>query len=276
MGNERDSNDLDLEKTVQVDASDDLEELKALAARLNMPADKGTVKLSPAKQRAAAEQRAVPFGGSKTPPAKLTAAEHAAMKAQNFEGTVALAAPAPPPPATPPPQSPPRTSAPRTSAARTSEAEAVALEPGEEKSSWLDGHASSSQAARTRARHMAELATTEDDELPAFVKRRAATLGKDDVGRIRDMLTALTTALDGIDDKERKQLEAAFALLLPLARRGIIAGSVLAFARSLGEFGATITFAGNIPGETQTLPLAVFSAMNRTEPSPIKTKAPFS
>ena len=50
---------------------------------------------------------------------------------------------------------------------------------------------------------------------------------------------------------------------LPLARSGIIAGAVLAFARSLGEFGATITFAGNIPGATQTLPLAVFSELNR-------------
>ena len=50
---------------------------------------------------------------------------------------------------------------------------------------------------------------------------------------------------------------------LPLARSGIIAGAILAFARSLGEFGATITFAGNIPGATQTLPLAVFSELNR-------------
>ena len=40
---------------------------------------------------------------------------------------------------------------------------------------------------------------------------------------------------------------------------GILVGSVLAFARALGEFGATITFAANIPGETRTLPLAVYS-----------------
>ena len=52
---------------------------------------------------------------------------------------------------------------------------------------------------------------------------------------------------------------------MPLARGGIISGTVLAFARSLGEFGATITFAGNIPGATQTLPLAVFSEMNRAD-----------
>jgi len=48
---------------------------------------------------------------------------------------------------------------------------------------------------------------------------------------------------------------------LPLSRQGIIAGLVLAFARSLGEFGATIVFAGNIQGETRTLPLAVYSYM---------------
>lgn len=49
------------------------------------------------------------------------------------------------------------------------------------------------------------------------------------------------------------------SVTLPLALPGIIAGSVLAFARALGEFGATITFASNIPGETRTLPLAIYS-----------------
>jgi molybdate transport system permease protein len=46
---------------------------------------------------------------------------------------------------------------------------------------------------------------------------------------------------------------------LPLARRGILAGGMLAFARSLGEFGATLMVAGNIPGRTQTLPLAIYN-----------------
>ncbi|MBN1119181.1 MAG: molybdate ABC transporter permease subunit [Bacteroidales bacterium] len=50
-------------------------------------------------------------------------------------------------------------------------------------------------------------------------------------------------------------------ITLPLAWPGILGGFVLAFARSLGEFGATITFAGNIQGETRTLPLAIFSKM---------------
>jgi molybdate transport system permease protein len=45
---------------------------------------------------------------------------------------------------------------------------------------------------------------------------------------------------------------------LPLSRRGILAGAMLAFARSLGEFGATLMVAGNIPGRTQTLPLAIY------------------
>jgi molybdate transport system permease protein len=50
-----------------------------------------------------------------------------------------------------------------------------------------------------------------------------------------------------------------FSITLPLAVRGIIAGSVLAFARALGEFGATILVAGNIPGRTTTLSVAIYS-----------------
>jgi len=49
------------------------------------------------------------------------------------------------------------------------------------------------------------------------------------------------------------------SVTLPLALPGIVTGVVLSFARSLGEFGATITFVSNIPGETQTLPLAIYS-----------------
>jgi molybdate transport system permease protein len=50
------------------------------------------------------------------------------------------------------------------------------------------------------------------------------------------------------------------AVALPLSRPGILAGTVLAFARALGEFGATLMFAGNIPGRTQTMPVAIFFA----------------
>ena len=50
---------------------------------------------------------------------------------------------------------------------------------------------------------------------------------------------------------------------LPLAARGITAGVVLAFARAVGEFGATIVLAGNIPGRTRTIPLAIFTRINQ-------------
>ena len=57
------------------------------------------------------------------------------------------------------------------------------------------------------------------------------------------------------------RLAAFMSISLPLAIPGIIAGGVLGFAKALGEFGATITFVSNIPGETQTLALAVYSLL---------------
>lgn len=54
---------------------------------------------------------------------------------------------------------------------------------------------------------------------------------------------------------------AFFRVTLPLAWRGVLAGTVLAFARALGEFGATVMLAGNIPGRTQTLSLAIFQSV---------------
>ena len=50
-------------------------------------------------------------------------------------------------------------------------------------------------------------------------------------------------------------------ITLPLAKRGVLAGLVLSFARALGEFGATLMIAGNIPGKTQTMPLAIYEAV---------------
>ena len=82
------------------------------------------------------------------------------------------------------------------------------------------------------------------------------------------MVRAMRLSLEGIDPG----LEAAARTLgagpvdrfvtvtLPLMAPGILAGVVLAFAAGLGEFGAVITFASNIPGETQTLPLAIYAA----------------
>lgn len=57
------------------------------------------------------------------------------------------------------------------------------------------------------------------------------------------------------------ELGVFFRVTLPLAWRGILAGAMLAFARGMGEFGATLMVAGNIPGKTQTLSLAVYDAV---------------
>jgi len=56
-------------------------------------------------------------------------------------------------------------------------------------------------------------------------------------------------------------LDRFFSLTLPLALPGIVAGAITAFAAALGEFGAIITFVSNIPGETRTLPLAIYTAI---------------
>lgn len=81
------------------------------------------------------------------------------------------------------------------------------------------------------------------------------------------MVRAIRLSLEAVDQR----LEAAAATLganraivlatitLPLTVPGILAGAVLGFARALGEFGATITFVGNIPGETQTIPTAIYT-----------------
>ncbi|MCY4301158.1 MAG: molybdate ABC transporter permease subunit [Aestuariivita sp.] len=55
------------------------------------------------------------------------------------------------------------------------------------------------------------------------------------------------------------RLRIFFTITLPLIRSGLIAGSILAFAKAIGEFGATITFVANIPGQTQTIPTAIYS-----------------
>ena len=79
------------------------------------------------------------------------------------------------------------------------------------------------------------------------------------------------TTLGAFEQVNRNYLDAARTLgaserivfrrvLLPLAAPGVLAGTVLAFARALGEFGATLMLAGNIPGRTQTMPIAIFSA----------------
>lgn len=82
------------------------------------------------------------------------------------------------------------------------------------------------------------------------------------------MTQAIRLAFAGVDPRLEQaartlgagRLETFWRIAVPLARRGIVAGAVLGFARSLGEFGATIMIAGDIPGQTQTIPLYVYSA----------------
>ncbi len=68
------------------------------------------------------------------------------------------------------------------------------------------------------------------------------------------------TLLDAARTLGATELRVFRRVLLPLAAPGVLAGTVLAFARALGEFGATLMLAGNIPGRTQTMPIAIFSA----------------
>lgn len=85
------------------------------------------------------------------------------------------------------------------------------------------------------------------------------------------MVRAIRLAFQGIDPRLETaarslgagRVDAFVTVTLPLARRGLVAGCALAFARSLGEFGATIMVAGNIERETRTIPLAIFSMVNR-------------
>jgi molybdate transport system permease protein len=58
----------------------------------------------------------------------------------------------------------------------------------------------------------------------------------------------------------KNRLTTFFRVTLPLARKGLLSGLILSFARSIGEFGATLMLAGNIPGRTQTMPLAIYEA----------------
>ena len=81
------------------------------------------------------------------------------------------------------------------------------------------------------------------------------------------MVRAIRLSMDEVDrrlEQAARTLGAGpfrvfFTVTLPLTLPGILTGTILAFARSLGEFGATITFVSNIPGETRTLPLALYT-----------------
>lgn len=82
------------------------------------------------------------------------------------------------------------------------------------------------------------------------------------------MYQSVKVAIESVDQNLEKaartlgasELRVFVTITLPLALNGIVAGLVLAFARSLGEFGATLMIAGNIPGKTQTMPIAIYFA----------------
>ena len=87
------------------------------------------------------------------------------------------------------------------------------------------------------------------------------------------MIRAMEVSIAGVDqrlEQVSRSLGAGpwrtfFNVTVPLAHRGILAGILLAFARGLGEFGATMVVAGNIPGSTQTLPLAIFTSLQTND-----------
>jgi len=90
--------------------------------------------------------------------------------------------------------------------------------------------------------------------LPLMIKTTRASIESVD----RNLINASYTLGHG-------EVETALKVILPLARKGIIAGAVLSFARAMGEFGATLMLAGNIPGKTDTMPLAIYSLVGSGE-----------
>ncbi|MBB3992908.1 molybdate transport system permease protein [Sulfitobacter undariae] len=83
------------------------------------------------------------------------------------------------------------------------------------------------------------------------------------------MVRAMRLAIEAVDPKLEQaaatlgasRIGIFFRVTLPLITPGILAGAVMGFAKAMGEFGATITFVANIPGQTQTLPIAIWTAL---------------
>lgn len=86
---------------------------------------------------------------------------------------------------------------------------------------------------------------------------------------VRGILTGMESVPSELENTARtlgaSPIKVFWTITLPLASRGIIGGTILGFSKSLGEFGATIMVAGNIPGKTQTMALAIFNAVNLGE-----------
>ncbi len=81
------------------------------------------------------------------------------------------------------------------------------------------------------------------------------------------MIKTVRASFESVDDDlvnasytlGRGEFKTALTVIIPLSKRGILAGALLSFTRALGEFGATLMVAGNIPGKTNTIPLTIFS-----------------
>lgn len=85
--------------------------------------------------------------------------------------------------------------------------------------------------------------------LPLMVKTARAAIESVDINLVRASYSL-----------GRTEKETFFSVILPLAKPGIIAGALLSFCRAMGEFGATLMIAGNIPGRTDTMPLAIYTS----------------
>ena len=87
------------------------------------------------------------------------------------------------------------------------------------------------------------------------------------------MIKTTRAAIESVDESlinasytlGHSELTTVIKVILPLSKKGIIAGTVLAFARAMGEFGATLMVAGNIPGKTNTMPLAIYTSASSGE-----------
>jgi molybdate transport system permease protein len=93
---------------------------------------------------------------------------------------------------------------------------------------------------------------------------------------VRSIRLSLEALDGGLEDAARTlgagPLDRFVSITLPLITPGILAGAVTAFAAGLGEFGAVITFASNIPGETRTLPLALYTALQTPDGDPLAAR----
>ena len=82
---------------------------------------------------------------------------------------------------------------------------------------------------------------------------------------VRGIMTGMASVPSELESAARtlgaSPIKVFFTITLPLAHRGIIGGTILGFSKSLGEFGATFMVAGNIPGKTQTMALAIYEAV---------------